>query len=305
MRSLFLLLPALSLLAACAKSPRPVRLDFIGSTRFTSSARVVGAGDTLSTRLYASGDSANDVPLKHFTVKVTYDPTRNPLVYPPPPAVLQNLLPDDPLLYLDSTLSPQAAKQLVYQNGFGARTTSGRETWEFTVSDGPNTATRSFRLRVAKTDSLAEFHQYVLRIPTAPAQPPRPFVALLPGLALPASVLRASAAGRQLIDMVWRPGATALAVYPNPDNATRAELRSTTLDSASFVALTTPALISTAYDQSQPFAAGTSTGLLTRRQVVAFRTVDRHRGVFFVRRIVTAPYPVLELQVRVLKTATP
>lgn len=304
MRPIPLLLPALGLLAACSKSPRPVRLDFIASARFTTSARVVGPGDTLSTRLYASGSDSATAPLTRFTVKVTYDPPRNPRVYPVPPAVLQPVPPDPPLVYLDSVLSPQAAGQFVYQNGFGTRTTSGHETWEFTVTDGPNMSTRSFRLRIANTDSLADFHQYVLRVPTAPVQPPRPFVALLPGLALPASVLRAGPAGRQLIDMVWRPGATSLSVYKNPDNAARAELRSTALDSASFLALTTPGLISTAYDQSQPLTSGT-TGLLTRRQVVAFRTVDRHRGVFYVRRIVNAPYPVLELQVRVLKTADP
>lgn len=297
------LLAAASLLTACNQAPRPVRLDFIGSSRFTSSARTVGPADTLSTRLYASGDSVNKVPLTHFVVAVTYDPTSNPVVYASPAVPLVNQQADPRLIWLDSTLSGAAAKQFVYQTSFGARTTSGRERWEFTASDGANSATRTFQLQVRRADSLADFHQYTLRIPTAPARPPRPFVALRPGLAFPASMLRASGApGRQLIDLEYRPGATSLSVYRNPDQPARsAQLRATALDSAAFTRLTTPSLIAGVFGQ-QPGGPVAATGQLARNTVVAFRTVDNYAGVFRVSRLAQTPYPVLEIQVRVVKT---
>ena len=80
----------------------------------------------------------------------------------------------------------------------------------------------------------------------------------------------------------------------------RAVLRPTTLDSVAFVRLATPPLIAGAFAQAA--TPVTSTGVLTRNQVVAFRTVDNHVGVFTVRRLALTPYPVLELLVRVLKT---
>ena len=306
MRCLFCLLffAVAALLASCTQAPRPVRLDFIGSSRFTSSSRTVGFADTLSTRLYASGDSVNKVPLMHFVVAVTYDPTSNPVVYASPAVTLPSQLADPKLIWLDSTLSVAAAKQFVYQTGFGARTTSGRERWEFTVEDGTNSATRTFQLQVRRPDSLADFHQYTLRIPTAPAQPPRPFVALRPGLAFPASMLRASGApGRQLIDLEYRPGATSLSVYHNPDQPARsAQLRVTDLDSAAFTRLTTPGQIADLVGPRLPASPVLATGQLARNTVVAFRTVDNHAGVFRVSRLAQTPYPVLEIQVRVVKT---
>ncbi|WP_375416362.1 hypothetical protein [uncultured Hymenobacter sp.] len=298
--SLSLFLAALTGLTACTKEPRPVRLDFIGSSRFTSSDRTAGPGDTLSSRLYASVDTTSELALTHFRVTVRYEPTPVPQVYATPALPLRNV-PGDSLVYLDSTFTAAAARrQLVYQNSFGTRTTSGRERWEFTVSDGNNMSTRTFRVRVINRDSTADYHQYTLRIPTAPARPARPFVALLPGLALPASAIRASAPGRQLIDLVYRPGATSLVVYENPDRTARAVLRRTALDSVAFVRLATPTLIAGAFTQAA--APAPSTGVLARNDVIAFRTVDNHVGVFTVRRLALTPYPVLELLVRVLKT---
>lgn len=299
---------ALSLLAACSKAPRPVRLDFIGSPRFTSSYRTASPGDTLSTRLYASGDSANKSPLTHFLVTVTYSPAPNPPVYATPAVPLLNQQAAEPLVFLDSTLAVTASRQslyeLVYQMGFGARTTSGSETWVFEVKDKDNSATRSFRIRVSKPDSLAEYHQYTLRVPTAPAHPARPYVALLPGLALPVSALRASATAQNLIDLEYRAGAGSLSVYASPNTAKRTVLRQTTgIDSTGFLALNTAARIGGVFGSTnaQAFPTPTVTGPLVRNQVVAFSTVDGHLGVFIVRRIVSSPTPVLELVVRVLK----
>lgn len=302
-----LLVAATSGLGACSQAPRPVRLDFIGSSRFTSSNRVANPADTLSTRLYASGDSVNKVPLTRFTVTVTYAPTSNPVVYASPAVTLQNQPPDPPIIFLDSMLSVAAAKQFVYQTAFGARTTSGSEAWEFMLTDGTNTAKRTFNVRVLNRDSLTDFHQYTLRIPTAPARPARPFVALLPGLAFPASMLRASGApGRALIDLEYRPGATSLSVYQNPDVASRsAQLRvisPAVLDSAGFTRLTTPGQIAGVFGPRRPASPVLATGPLARNTVVAFRTADDHAGVFRVSRLTQTPYPVLEIQVRIVKT---
>jgi hypothetical protein len=297
-----LLLTGLTLLAACTKEPRPVRLDFIGSSRFTAGNRRASPGDTLSVRLYASGsDDSVTLPLRHFTAQVTYDPGPQPVVYSTT-GTAPSLPNGVSLVYLDSTLlAANATRELVYQTTFGTRTTSGVERWEFTVSDGTNSATRRFQVRVNNGDSLALFHQYTLRIPSAPARPPRPFVALLPGLALPASALRSGPTGRALIDLVYRPGATALELYQN-NSAPRAQLRLTGLDSTTFARIATIGQITEVVGPALPSSPVTSTGPLQLNQVFAFRTIDNHAGVFTVRRLAQTPYPVLELLVKVLKT---
>ena len=63
---LFLLLPLL--LAACAKTNAPLRLDFIGLTTLVSGARSVSPNDTLVTRIYAV---SNDNQLQRLRVSVT------------------------------------------------------------------------------------------------------------------------------------------------------------------------------------------------------------------------------------------
>ena len=301
-----LLIPV-TLLTACTKEPRPLRLDFIGSGRFTSGNRPANPGDTLSARLYAAVDTANEAGLRRFQVSVTYEPGADPRLYPVAGAPAARVPAKSTLLYLDSTLTTQGLRQLVYQTTFGARTTSGRETWEFTVTDtNGESAARRFQVRVANRDSLTTYHEYLLRIPAAPARPARPFVALLPGLALPASALRPASArtSRDLIDLVYRPGATSLTIYERhaPDDPARgAQLLPTALDSAAFLRLSTPALVAGVFGARRPTSPALTTGPLRRAQVVAFRTVDGHAGVFIVRRIVQTPSPLLELLVRVTK----
>ena len=307
MRFLFASLAAsLTLLVcSCTKEPRPLRLDFIGSGRFTSGNRTAGPGDTLSARLYGAVDTVNKNALSRFRVTVRYEPGPGPRAYPVAGAPTAPAPDSLTLVYLDSVLTPGAARQLVYQTTFGARTTSGREQWEFTVTDaGKASAARRFRVRVAKGDSLADYHEYLLRIPAAPARPARPFVALLPGLALPATALRADKAARNLIDLVYRPGATTLAVYrrQTPDNPDRGvQLLNTDIDSVRFLTLNTPAAIARVFGPGRTVSPLAGTGPLRRGQVFAFRTVDNHAGVFIVRRLVQQPYPVLELLVRVVK----
>lgn len=301
MRFLLLFLSTASvLLGACTKEPRPVRLDFIASSRFTSSNRTANPGDTLTARLFAS--DPDSLPLTRFQVSVTYEPTRNPLVYATQPTGTQNVPNDPTLVYDDVLLTNRRIKQLVYQTTFGTRTTSGNERWDFTITDKDNNkATRSFRLRIANRDSLADFHQYTLRVPAGSARPARPLLALLPGLAFPTSILGAAPANGQLIDVMFRASTTSLEVYQENPVTTRAELHTTTLDSTRFRNITTAAQLGAAFDVSQAGVV-TTTGQLRRNQVVAFRTVDKHKGVLIVRRIFQTPYPMLELLVRVKKT---
>jgi hypothetical protein len=295
----FLLFPAFILLAACSKEPRPVRLDFIGSSRFTSTNRRASPGDTLSVRLYASGSDSINAPLSRFQVTVTYEPTRNPVIYPAI-GYVRNLENDLPIVYLDKKLSAQEARQFLYQSTFGTRTTSGNERWEFTLTDAQaNKITRSFRLRIANPDSLALYHQYLLRVPAAPASPARPLVALLSGLAFPTTILEADAANGKLIDIVYRPGNTSLEVYQGNPVGSRAVLH-TILDTARFTSLNNPEQLSAAFEASQA-AAVTTTGPLLPNSVYAFSTVEGNKGVFRVRRILQTPYPMLELLVRVRK----
>lgn len=305
MRVLFLLLlAALTGLASCTNEPRPLRLDFIGSSRFTSSNISRRPGDTLSARLYSSVDTTSDATLSRFRVTVTYSPLRNPRLYTGVVNLAKDTVGDPPLVYLDTDLSTRPLRQYVYQTTFGARTTAGREKWEFMMTDSKgHSITRRFQVRVINPDSLSDMHQYILRVPAAPALPPRPYVALLPGLAFPASTLTAEAgfANRELIDMVFRPGNTSVEVYQEALRTARAELHTTRLDTTQFLSLNTPAQLAAQFDESQ---GGNALSIpLVRNQVVAFRTVDKHRGVFRVRRIYQSPYPILELQVRVKKEA--
>lgn len=306
MRLLFLTLSALTLLAGCTHEPRPVRLDFIGSSRFTSANRTANPGDTLSTRLYGTVDT-KEATLKHFQARVTYKPTRIPVIYPVSGAA-PGADGDAPLLYIDEDLSASALREVVRQISFGTRTTSGFEEWEFTVTDNANpanSARRTFKLRVSRADSAAQFHQYTLFIPAAPAAQLRPYVALLPGLAFPASVPEAGLAGRNLIDLEYRPGTNALQLYQKPvtDPTTpTAQLQLTSIDSVAFGRLITPEAIRDVFGPARPTSPVSSTGPLVRNQVVGFRTIQNHAGAFIVRRIRQTPYPVIELQVKVSKT---
>ncbi|RZL15769.1 MAG: hypothetical protein EOO62_03120, partial [Hymenobacter sp.] len=75
----------LGLVAACTQEIPPVRLFFIGSTRFTSGNKAsLGPGDTLATRIYALSDQAGGSGLKQLRATVTYTPNRQPFAYPDP-----------------------------------------------------------------------------------------------------------------------------------------------------------------------------------------------------------------------------
>ena len=167
-----LLLPLL--LAACAKTNAPVRLDFIGTAGLTSGNRSVSPSDTITTRAYAVGA---DNPLVRMRVTVKYEPTRVPIIYPLPLSGYDptKALNDDELTYLDSLITPVITDQyrggeLVLLNKFTARSTSGTELWRYTVTDSRGeSASRAYRLTARKPDSAAVFHGYAVQLRPVPA----------------------------------------------------------------------------------------------------------------------------------------
>lgn len=209
-------------LAGCgAKASGPLRLDFVGSSRFTTGNRSgVGPGDTLATSLYAlTSDKSNH--LTHFTATVRYTPQRAPFAYPNPISQFINNLPADSLVtFMDSTLT---GTDFLYTPVFGARTTAGTERWTFTVRDqNSNSSSRSFVLAVRRADSTKVYHNYTLnlRVP-ATGVAARRFIDLKSGLALPAySVLGSTpnADLQQLTDLLVLPDGLRLV---SPDSAAR------------------------------------------------------------------------------------
>ena len=342
-RLLFICLPALALLAACAKTDAPVRLDFVGGTGLTSGSRTVAAGDTLVTHAYAVG---NDQPLKRLHIEVTYEPGPAPILYPVPTNSFkpENAPKAFTLIYLDSILpvsrtGADSIKQTLFANGLMARTTSGKETWTYTVTDvSGQTAARGYHFTVHKFDSAAVFHSYplVLRpLPLASARPynmrdsRRVFLNLRYGLLLPRYALLNNSASVQtnqaLIDLVCvanQAGTTVSLVAPadaashlpqswitDPRRTTQVHL--TNLSAAQFTDAATTAAFTTAFDGGAAYhpagspANDKTTGPLATGQVVAFKAFDDnltpYYGLLQATALTTGTNPVLTGQVKVQK----
>ncbi|WP_210513888.1 hypothetical protein [Hymenobacter terricola] len=308
-RLLLLFLPAL--LAACAKTDTPVRLDFIGIAGLTSGNRTVNPSDTLSTRAYAVG---NDNDLTNLRITVKYEPTRNPILYPVPISGYdpKKAINDNELVFLDSAIirgqnllgtgssAAYRGGEFLFNNKFTARTTSGTELWQYTATDNTSqTASRAYRLTVHKPDSAAVFHNYtavlrpvVRRASADSAQrrdQARVYLSLRSGLLLPKYALinneHTLQANQQLIDLVCTTtnntvilsapaDAQNLRLNPNtwPTASRRAtQLRRTTLSVTDFTNAATTATFETAFSTGTPFATPLSTGVLAKSQVIAFR----------------------------------
>ncbi|RZK25425.1 MAG: hypothetical protein EOO63_16045, partial [Hymenobacter sp.] len=191
-----LLVIGLALLTACSDVTKNTgqRIDFVGSTRLTSSNRVTSTpGDTLASRIYASAnpDDPSQI-LTRLRITVTYMPRRDPFLYPTPVSSLNRDLidknPDAGLIYLDTLLTANP-KSLLFTSVFGMRTTTGSERWQYDLL-GPDTtvqASRAFRVSMRRTDSLNTYHDYTLKL-VSPANRPgtRRFLQLNAGLVLPA-----------------------------------------------------------------------------------------------------------------------
>ncbi len=295
-RPLFFCLPLLALLAACAKTDAPVRLDFVGATGLLSGNRTVGAGDTLVTHAYAVG---NDKLLKNLRIEVSYTPGPTPILYPIPTSSFDaaNAPKALTLVYLDSVLSVSPTDkarggEFLFVNGLMARTTSGQETWTYTATDqGNQMAARRYRLTVRKTDSAAVFHNYSLVLRPVPRKAPRPasvrdarrvYLSLRYGLLLPrhavlnnTNSLQANQAFVDLIAVADAAGTAVSLVAPADasfsnsstqtwplDRRRATEVHATGLTTTQFANAATTAGFVAAFNASKPYepATGPATG---------------------------------------------
>ncbi len=325
LRPLFVVLSVL-LVAACAITNSPLKLYFISSSRFTSGSKAgVGAGDTLSTRLYAATAAGGASRLNHFRVTVTYSPLTAPFAYPTNLATFSyiSLPTSQEVVYLDSTLAPTPT-DFLYTSTFGARTTSGTETWRFTATDTDgNTSARSFTLAVRRADSIAVYHDYTLRLPASAYGPAaRRFIDLKSGLVYPAYAVLPNPALQKQTDLILLPDAARLATPDDPTitldparwpaaNIHRTRFSLTALNATTFADVQDTIRI------QQQFVASNATTLLTKLavdQVYAFHTYDgtttssKPKPIYGLMRVVSLPSGStagLQLLVRLAKQPRP
>ncbi|MGI4761984.1 MAG: hypothetical protein ACRYF0_14850 [Janthinobacterium lividum] len=305
-----------------AKSSGPLTLYFVGSTRYTTGNRTVGAADTLATNLYAlTSDKAN--ALTRFTATVRYSPQRVPFAYPNPLNLFINNLPSDSLVtFMDSTLT---GTDFLYMPVFGARTTSGTEHWTFTARDqSGNSSARSFVLAVRRSDSATVYHNYTLnlRVP-ATTSAARRFIDLKSGLALPAYSVLGSAPDvdlQQRTDLVVLPDGLRLASPDTvgalaplsstrwfPTNRRRTRFRLTSLLPTGFTSVQDTVAIHNLFTGTgRAYLRTLATG-----QVYAFRATDvpgrgSVYGLMLVESVPNGTSTVgLRLQVRLAKKPRP
>jgi hypothetical protein len=336
-----LLFFGLSLLTACSDATKNTgqRIDFVGSTRLTSSNKSTSTpGDTLASRIYAEAPDDPSQILTRLRITVTYMPRRNPFLYPTPVSSINrdsiNNNPDAGLIYLD-TLLTNNSKSLLFTSVFGVRTTTGSERWEYALLN-PDTmvqASRAFRVNMRRTDSLNTYHDYTLKL-MAPAngRGARRFLQLRAGLALPAfSVLSTTtsrpasqAALQKLTDLILLPDGLTLV---SPDlqgsgvfrldntrwpilNRRATRIYRSVETATTFAGLLTDAAIRGTYNtaaQSAGGSAGQIIGPVTAGQVYAFQTADTtpRYGVLLIVSVpvstATTTTTGLQIQVRMAK----
>lgn len=299
------------LLAGCAKVYGPQRLDFVNTTRYTSSNRTgLATADTLASRLYAENSDANGASLGRIVVTVTYQPRRDPFLYPLPLSSLNRDLIDknpEDLVFLDSTLASGTNNFSLFTT-YGVRTTTGSERWTYDLSNSSNqpTASRALQLSMRRPDSLNTYHDYLLKlvipavgVPAGPmgitrSNSTRRFINLLSGLALPAyTVLKAGApnppqiAGQQIVDLIVLADGLTIATPAGANlDSTRwptANQRKTLIyptgrDANYFASQVADNDFTTIFNNAQASAAttpaitGKTTGPVTAGRVYSFRT---------------------------------
>ncbi len=297
MRLYLALMMAVLLLAGCTKENGPQRLDFVNTTRFTSSSRTsLGVADTLASRVYAENTDASGPKLGRLVVTVHYTPKRDPFVYPTPvSAINRDLIDNNPedFVYLDSTFLPNAQTGLypdnfLFTNTFGVRTTTGSERWQYDLynsSGGNPTASRAVKLSMRRLDSLAVYNDYTLKlvIPAlgvpgdVRAKSTRRFLHLRAGLALPAyTVIRSGSpdpntqgVAQKLTDLVILPdGLTIISpelftnnktIWPDSNRRKTVIYRSPNITASTFSSQLNDASIQAAFSNALA-AAGTATG---------------------------------------------
>lgn len=337
-----LLFFSLALLAACTASTEKAgqRIDFVGSTRLTSSNRTgLAPADTLASRIYAEAnrDDPSQI-LTRLRISVTYSPRRAPFLYPTPASALNrdsiDKNPDATLIYLDTLLTANS-KNILFTSLFGVRTTTGYERWQYELLNPDTTvqASRAYRLSMRRPDSLNAYHDYTLRL-TAPAngRAARRFLHLAPGLALPAYSVLSTTTSRPASQAVLQKQ-TDLIVLPDgltmvaPDaptsssfslntqrwptaNRSSTRIYRTTETSTTFTALLTNQAITAAFTTAKNAAPGVSgqvIGPVAAGQVYAFRTggtTARYGLILIVSVPVTTATTTttgLQMQVRMAK----
>jgi hypothetical protein len=312
MRVLLSLFCLLSLLTGCSKDNGPLRLDFVGATRYISSNRTgVGPADTLSSRIYA--EAQDNQLLTRLRITVKYMPRRSPFLYPTPISTLVRDSIDrneDPgFIYLDTLLDvpakspvPATSEKFAFSSTFGVRTTSGVERWQYDLmnSDGSVATSRAFQVSVRRPDSLQAYHDYTLKLPVpASGNAARRFLQLRAGLALPAYSLlgedmatnspNQQAAQQDITDLILLPSGAQLV---SPDNTTLLTLNAgrwplvrrrktrillTNLTTTNYDAAITNTAIAAAFTNAVTGADSTATPVLAAGQVYAYRADYRSR----------------------------
>lgn len=349
MRFRLLFFCSLLLLAACSKTATPVRLDFIGATGLTSGNRTVSVSDTLTTRAYAEG---NDNNLMHMRITVKYEPTRYPIAYPSPltsydPTTASN---DDELVFADSAIDASNRQydnnglprggSFLFNNKFTARSTSGKEQWQYTATDETGaTASRAFRLTIRKADSALVYHSYtaylrpVIRRSRRTADSAevrdraRVFMNLRSGLMLPKySLINRSnslQANQPLIDLICVAKNTTTVILAAPAEANNVnstnlrlstatwptanrrstQLLATNLSDSDFSNASTAQAFTQAFNNGIAYPT-LSTTPLVKGQVIAFRVAEGNRnytGLLLVSDIIFGSSPRITCLVKVEK----
>jgi hypothetical protein len=229
--------------------------------------------------------------------------------------------------------TPPAGGEYLFENRFSARSTSGTELWQYTVTDAAGeSASRAYRLTVRKPDSAAVFHSFTTLMRPQPRgvatsdtlrNRARVYLSLRYGLLLPRyAVLNNEAsvqANQQLIDVVCvtnpsgavvrldAPAADSLARRLSPARWPSANRRATpllrtSLTAAQFGEARTAASLAAAFRAGTTFTTDSlSTGPLAQNNVVAFRTADRRYGLLLVTNVVPGTSPLLNCSVKVQK----
>jgi hypothetical protein len=331
---LYLAFLAALLLAGCTKENGPQRLDFVNTTRYTSSNRVgLNPADTLASRVFAENKDLNGPNLGRLVVTVRYQPRRNPFLYPTPISSINRDSIDksaENFVYLDSTLADANGAyptSFLLTNIFGVRTTTGSERWQYDLynRDGNKTATRAVNLGMRRIDSTAVVNDYLLRLvipavgvdPAVRAKSTRRFLHLRAGLALPAyTVLKsgapdtAQAVAQRLTDLVILPdGLTLISpelfttnnmMWPTKNRrATR--IYNTGIAASAFTGAADDAAIRGIYNAAASTATttGQTASITGVDQVFAFRTDERRAPIGG-----TTPYRYGLLRVVSIPTST-
>ena len=200
---------------------------------------------------------------------------------------------------------------------FGARTTSGSETWTFTATDQDgNRSARAFTLTVRRGDSTQAVHSYALNLPTvARGVAARRFIDLRTGLAYPRYSVR-NRAVQQSIDLILLPDGQTLTSPSDPglklNTVWKAPFRQTIfrltgLNSTAFANEQDTTDIHQQFTTVGAAANTTRLSQLLADQVYAFRALDPNNpgnpywGLLHVLALPTGTTAGLRLEVRLAK----